>query len=129
MIVLEWVQFLKPNLLSSQMINDDDDDESSDDDDEDASDMMMVDELKPNYVPTDEMKSIPKQIVDGDGWSVVSSRKNKGKKTGWWSWRLHHLFEMTKFCSRIKFHHLSVYFSLIFFCASVDCEAGYFSDL
>ena len=82
MIVLEWVQFLKPNLLSSQMINDDDDDESSDDDDEDASDMMMVDELKPNYVATDEMKSIPKQIVDGDGWSVVSSRKNKGKKTG-----------------------------------------------
>lgn len=56
---------------------DENDDESSDD--EEASDMMMVDDLKLKPVIAGKE---PKQVVDEDGWSVVPSRKNKGKRAG-----------------------------------------------
>ncbi|CAA6670090.1 unnamed protein product [Spirodela intermedia] len=78
---IERLRMSKPGthaVSQSLRMMDENEDESSDD--EEASDMMMVDDLKLKPVVGGEKN--PKQVVDEDGWSVVPSRKSKGKRAG-----------------------------------------------
>ncbi|MQL71868.1 hypothetical protein Taro_004196 [Colocasia esculenta] len=76
---IEKLRTSKPQahaISQSKRVINDDDDESSDDD---ASD-MMVDEPKPNVAAVDKPK--PRQVPDEEGWTVVSSRRDGGKRSG-----------------------------------------------
>uniref|UniRef100_A0A1D1Y354 Pre-rRNA-processing protein TSR2 n=2 Tax=Anthurium amnicola TaxID=1678845 RepID=A0A1D1Y354_9ARAE len=59
---------------SKRVINGNDDESS----DEEVSD-MMVDEPKPSDLAVDKPK--PREVVDEEGWTVISSRRNKGKSS------------------------------------------------
>lgn len=58
-----------------KVINDDEDESS----DEEASDMMVDEPVMPKVTVE---KPKPKEMPDEDGWTVVPSRRNRGKKSG-----------------------------------------------